>query len=200
LLVGMRKPGTPHWYTGLSRVDAAVNNAEGALLHPMIPYWGHPPQVGTIHGMGRARQVVSQARALQPVLLGEHRAIGDQVDNVNLIAKSGGNNADYLTARIARDRPDILDRMKDGEFPSVRPATLFEHGASAAPVNRGDDITSISDGGIDERNSGAVHTTVSTRRGSESADYLTARIGRPHEGGRRRGSTRLPLVLTPRAD
>jgi hypothetical protein len=26
-----------------------------------------------------------------------------------------GNNADYLTARIARDRPDILERMKAGE-------------------------------------------------------------------------------------
>jgi hypothetical protein len=33
-----------------------------------------------------------------------------------------GNNADYLTARIARDRPDILARMKAGEFRSVRAA------------------------------------------------------------------------------
>jgi len=38
--------------------------------------------------------------------------------------KSLGERADsdYLTARIARDRPDILDRMKSGEFPSVRQA------------------------------------------------------------------------------
>ncbi len=33
-----------------------------------------------------------------------------------------GTAADYLTARIARDRPDILKRMKAGEFSSVRQA------------------------------------------------------------------------------
>lgn len=31
-------------------------------------------------------------------------------------------DADYLTARIARDHPEILDRMKRGEFQSVRAA------------------------------------------------------------------------------
>ena len=35
-----------------------------------------------------------------------------------------GETADYLTARIARDRPDILDRMKAGEFRSVRQAAI----------------------------------------------------------------------------
>lgn len=30
-----------------------------------------------------------------------------------------GTNADYLVARIARDRPDILERMKAGEYTSV---------------------------------------------------------------------------------
>jgi hypothetical protein len=35
-----------------------------------------------------------------------------------------GNKADYLTARIARDRPDVLERMKAGEFPSVRQAAI----------------------------------------------------------------------------
>ncbi len=33
-----------------------------------------------------------------------------------------GNRSDYLVARIARDRPDILERMKAGEFASVREA------------------------------------------------------------------------------
>jgi len=36
-------------------------------------------------------------------------------------------DADYLTARIARDRPDILDRMKAGEYKSVRAAPLARH-------------------------------------------------------------------------
>jgi hypothetical protein len=33
-----------------------------------------------------------------------------------------GTNADYLTARIARDRPDILGRLEAGESRSVRAA------------------------------------------------------------------------------
>lgn len=37
---------------------------------------------------------------------------------------SYGETADYLTARIARDHPDILERMKAGEYTSVRRAAL----------------------------------------------------------------------------
>jgi len=37
---------------------------------------------------------------------------------------TGSNSADRLTARIARDHPDILGRMKAGEFKSVRAAAL----------------------------------------------------------------------------
>jgi hypothetical protein len=33
-----------------------------------------------------------------------------------------GNRSDYLVARMARDRPDILERMKAGAFTSVREA------------------------------------------------------------------------------
>jgi hypothetical protein len=35
---------------------------------------------------------------------------------------SGGQK--YLVARIARDRPDVLERMKQGEFLSVRQAAI----------------------------------------------------------------------------
>ena len=35
-----------------------------------------------------------------------------------------GRASDYLTARIARDRPDIWERMRRGEFNSVRAAAL----------------------------------------------------------------------------
>jgi hypothetical protein len=35
-----------------------------------------------------------------------------------------GNNEEYLTARIARDRPDILDDMKAGKYRSVRAAAI----------------------------------------------------------------------------
>lgn len=44
------------------------------------------------------------------------------VDNVN--SSKGGNDPDYLTARIARDRPDILEKMKAGEYRSVRAAAI----------------------------------------------------------------------------
>ncbi len=35
-----------------------------------------------------------------------------------------GNRSQYLVNRIARDRPDILARMKAGEFASVRQAAI----------------------------------------------------------------------------
>lgn len=37
---------------------------------------------------------------------------------------SSNNDADYRVARIARDRPDILDRMKAGEYRSVYAAAI----------------------------------------------------------------------------
>jgi len=36
----------------------------------------------------------------------------------------GGNGVKYLAARIARDRPDILNRMKAGEFRSIHQAAI----------------------------------------------------------------------------
>ena len=35
-----------------------------------------------------------------------------------------GTSPEYLTARIARDRPDILEKMKAGEYSSVRSAAI----------------------------------------------------------------------------
>jgi len=43
-------------------------------------------------------------------------------DIITAVLAKRGTDADYLTARIARDRPDILDRMKSGDYPSVRAA------------------------------------------------------------------------------
>lgn len=44
--------------------------------------------------------------------------------NCNLERMSKGNNADYLTARIARDHPEILEGMKQGKYRSVRAAAI----------------------------------------------------------------------------
>lgn len=56
---------------------------------------------------------------------GEAKELHEQ-HNKTLVTnvKQRGEDADYLTARIARDRPDILERMKAGAYTSVRQAAL----------------------------------------------------------------------------
>jgi hypothetical protein len=62
-------------------------------------------------------------RAKEAKPLKEHGEVGNgresRVDIIN--STQGGTGAEYLTARIARDNPEILERMKAGEFPSVPP-------------------------------------------------------------------------------
>lgn len=60
----------------------------------------------------------------------------DEVKNqgANGTLKRGQNHASYLTARIARDHPEILQRMKKGEFKSVRAAAI-EAGIVNVPSN-----------------------------------------------------------------
>jgi hypothetical protein len=55
-----------------------------------------------------------------------------QVDNIKLL--QGGTQSAYLTARIARDRPDILEGMTAGWFPSVRAAAI-EAGIIKVPTS-----------------------------------------------------------------
>lgn len=65
-------------------------------------------------------------RAANPLTLLEHGRPpkGEQEDKGSNGTLKRGNPADYLTARIARDHPEILNRMKAGEFRSVRQAAL----------------------------------------------------------------------------
>lgn len=68
-------------------------------------------------------RMTTQARAEQPKELqanGKHASS----DNYQRIGDKAGTSADYLTARIARDRPDILDGMKTGKYRSVRAAAI----------------------------------------------------------------------------
>lgn len=73
-------------------------------------------------------RLTAQARAQQPMLLLEPRRPTKEESagkvGVTNLTGAGGTTAAYLTARIARDRPDILERMKDGEFKSVRAAAI----------------------------------------------------------------------------
>ncbi len=67
-----------------------------------------------------------QARAQQPATLFDHggdrksEAVNQGVNHT--LIDLGSGKAEYDTARIARGRPDILERMRDGEFPSVHAA------------------------------------------------------------------------------
>jgi hypothetical protein len=55
--------------------------------------------------------------------LGEHRRPRKDEERPKVSrASARGETAEYLTRRIARDRPDVLERMKRGEFRSVRAA------------------------------------------------------------------------------
>lgn len=71
--------------------------------------------------IGKATEEISDYAETHP--LPEHGEIGgghSRVDSVN--SAKGGNSTDYLARRIARDRPDILERMKSGQYKSVRAA------------------------------------------------------------------------------
>jgi DNA-binding NarL/FixJ family response regulator len=46
------------------------------------------------------------------------------VYNTNDSPPERGNTSEYLAARLARDNPDILERVKAGEFPSMRAAAV----------------------------------------------------------------------------
>lgn len=64
----------------------------------------------------------AQARASDTLPLAMHGEVGNGRSRPSMRRSTYGETADYLTARIARDRPDILERMKAGEFKSVRAA------------------------------------------------------------------------------
>lgn len=51
--------------------------------------------------------------------IGQGRNRGDNITSIKR-----GTDPSYLSRRIARDRPDVLQRMKDGEFRSVNAAAI----------------------------------------------------------------------------
>lgn len=46
------------------------------------------------------------------------------LDNYQVHSEKGGTSHDYLTARIARDNPEVLEGMKQGKYRSVRAAAI----------------------------------------------------------------------------
>ena len=68
-----------------------------------------------------AERTVDRAIVVEP--LAGHGEVGNGRRGDN-ITSTRGTSADYLTARIKRDRPDIAERMQRGEFRSVRAAAI----------------------------------------------------------------------------
>lgn len=71
-------------------------------------------------------RVVDIAENAKPLASNGGNRKTNQFDNYQTDVPSidGGTDPAYLTARIARDRPDILERMKAGEYKSVRSAAI----------------------------------------------------------------------------
>ena len=65
-------------------------------------------------------------------VLGNHpgRCIGSQTTNTPI-----GRGSVYVTARLARERPAILERLKAGDFTSVRAAECSPAHAGTGPEN-----------------------------------------------------------------
>lgn len=73
----------------------------------------------------KASRPSAKEQAVTAVPMAEHRRpTNEERENKcsHRTFSRGEGDTEYLTARIARDRPDILARMKAGEFKSVRAA------------------------------------------------------------------------------
>jgi len=74
----------------------------------------------------RKRHVQYLARTVQPIGdWGYGPGRGHKAPKTRRKPKvKGSGGQKYLVSRIARDRPDVLERMKQGEFLSVRQAAI----------------------------------------------------------------------------
>jgi len=76
----------------------------------------------------KIRQVQRMAAVAQPLLPAEnHPGPGRGHTKRPHEKAKAGNRSDYLVSRIARDRPDILARMKAGDFATVRVASRLSN-------------------------------------------------------------------------
>ncbi len=71
----------------------------------------------------RIRRVKKLAESVRPLAPADHHP-GTGRGHTKKERRPSGNSRAYLAARIARDRPDILDRMKTGEFEYVHQAAI----------------------------------------------------------------------------
>ena len=85
----------------------------------------------------RIRRIKKLAEAAEPLLPADYHP-GPGRGNKLKDRRPAGNSREYLVRRIARDHPDILERMKKGEFEYVRQAAIA---AGIVKVNQKDNGT-----------------------------------------------------------
>ncbi len=93
------------------------------VIPPEKPYGSWDAMMKDIVGVGKVEaDLTIQERAEKAEPLARHGEIGRGRDRVDGIKSKGGDQASYLTSKIARDAPEVLERMKAGEFKSVAAA------------------------------------------------------------------------------
>ena len=129
----LNEPGSPVWcwqtishlQTLWKSVDIDLGlyertwaEAETHLVWEKVPYeqpYGSKEQMLAALQVGDvpAARARIAAKAMTTIPIGQHRGTNGH---------NKGNRSDYLIARIARDAPDVWERMKQGEFKSVAEA------------------------------------------------------------------------------
>jgi len=97
--------------------NLAVYIAAGEL--PVAPTVSERQAATTLR---RQREVQALARRAKPLLEPGSQVRPGRGHKTPPAQRPGASDRRYLVNRIARDRPDILERMKRGEFVSVRAA------------------------------------------------------------------------------
>jgi hypothetical protein len=108
----------------------ALTNKDGAPFTSFESFCATPEPYGLGYRLADIDAIIAErkdaakrAKEAKPLKANGEAGNGrSSLDNIK--ATDGGTSAEYLTARIARDNPEILERMKAGEFPSVRAAAL----------------------------------------------------------------------------
>ena len=140
---------------GLERILAVIKE-RGLWIEPAESAGGRAPGIEpaeTFEEFVERNKIPQQIEARAALIarvearpLAEHGELGNgrsgksRVDNVK--STQGGNSAEYQLRRLQRDRPDIYQRYKAGEFKSVRAACMEAGIAPALLTLTKDAITS----------------------------------------------------------
>ena len=118
--------GRVHHYDDFAEfVQAEPPKGLGGRVTPLIALCGSDKDLA--EWVGREARVAERVRGLDGKTINAADNHSPEPGRDIITTRSdtdGGTSADYLTRRIVRDYPEIAERMKAGEFRSVRAAAL----------------------------------------------------------------------------